>query len=373
MRRALVGTIMLALPLVGCESDEVLVPVDGPAPPRALDAYYFGGVVTVTWELASSWDGETFRVYSRRVTDSDYFFIAEVTSCGSGFCSYEDRNILPGQTYEYYVAAVDPASGIETASDYSVEVFVPQPVPPPVPAGLEIVALDGANYLRWRSNAREESDFSFYRVYFESADGSEYFLGETDSEGFLDRLVVNGETYVYSVTSVDDQGHESTASAPAAGTPRPDYHGEWVYDYFDQPDFSGFRFQSDETTYPVVSGIDPARHFRLEVDDFGWWLVPGPGTAVHDAGPTTALKCGVAADADCIDVTTAPTSGYTIQDMALSTQTSYVLRVQGDDGLTHYGVIRVEVLGFDQDGYALMIFDWAYQLQAGNPDLAAGR
>ena len=135
MRRALVGTIMLALPLVGCESDEVLVPVDGPAPPRALDAYYFGGVVTVTWELASSWDGETFRVYSRRVTDSDYFSIAEVTSCGSGFCSYEDRNILPGQTYEYYVAAVDPASGIETASDYSVEVSVPQPVPPPGPGG----------------------------------------------------------------------------------------------------------------------------------------------------------------------------------------------------------------------------------------------
>ena len=54
MRRALVGTIILALPLVGCESDEVLVPVDGPAPPRALDAYYYGGVVTVTWELASS-------------------------------------------------------------------------------------------------------------------------------------------------------------------------------------------------------------------------------------------------------------------------------------------------------------------------------
>ena len=63
----------------------------------------------------------------------------------------------------------------------------------------------------------------------------------------------------------------------------------------------------------------------------------------------------------------------TVQDVALFTQSSYVLRVRGDDGLTHYGVIRVEVLGFDQDGNALMIFDWAYQLQAGNPNLAPSR
>jgi len=32
-------------------------------------------------------------------------------------------------------------------------------------------------------------------------------------------------------------------------------------------------------------------------------------------------------------------------------------------------VIRVDLLGYDQDDDALMIFDWAYQVQAGNPDL----
>ena len=42
--------------------------------------------------------------------------------------------------------------------------------------------------------------------------------------------------------------------------------------------------------------------------------------------------------------------------------------VIGDDGQIHYGVIRVEMLGFDQND-AIMIFDWAYQLQAGNPEL----
>jgi hypothetical protein len=59
-------------------------------------------------------------------------------------------------------------------------------------------------------------------------------------------------------------------------------------------------------------------------------------------------------------------------DQFLETQMSYVLRVIGDDGATHYGVLRVELLGYDQNDSALMIFDWAYQIQAGNPDLVSG-
>jgi hypothetical protein len=90
---------------------------------------------------------------------------------------------------------------------------------------------------------------------------------------------------------------------------------------------------------------------------------------------TTSLKCDVAADAGCTDVTSAPTSGYVTADMPLATQASYVLRVIGNDGEIHYGVIRPDLLGYDQDDNALMIFDWAYQVQAGNPDLvvAVGR
>jgi hypothetical protein len=374
MRRVVMGMLVGAMALVGCESDNILVPVDGPAAPRNVDAYYYAGAVTVTWELGPGWDQEPFRVYARRVTDADYFFIAEVTNCSAGLCSYEDRNVVPGQTYEYYVASVDSYTGVETPSDYSVEVFVPQPVPPPVPGSVQVIALDGANYIRWDDGARDASDFSFYRVYLAGGDGSDFLLGETDSEGFLDLLAVNGTTYRYSVSAVDDQGHESAGSAGASGTPRPDYHGEWIYDFIDQPAFSGFRFRSDEDTNPIVDGSSQDRHFRLEVDGAGWWMVPGPQAEIHPDGyATTALKCGVAADAACVDVTQAPSFGYVAQDVELVPQTSYVLRVRGDDGKIHYGVIRVEMLGFDQDGNAIMIFDWAYQLQADSPDLASAR
>jgi hypothetical protein len=371
MRRAVMGTLVAVLAMAGCEND-ILVPLDGPAAPENLDAYYYAGAVHVTWEIGTGWDEDSFRVYSKRVTDRDYFLIAEVSNCADGVCGYEDRNIVAGQTYEYYVAAVDPDSGAETPSEYSVDVPVPQPVPPPVPTGVGVVALDDANYVRWSSNARSASDFSFYRVYLQEGNGDEYLLGETDSEGFLDLLAANGTTYRYFVTAVDDQGHESAASLVGAGTPRPDYSGEWIYDFTDVPASSGFRFQADESTNPVVAGTSAGRHFRLEVDDAGWWLVPGPQAEVYPVGyETTALRCGPAADAGCADVERAPTSGYVTQDVGLTPQTSYVLRVRGDDGLVHYGVIRVVLLGFDQNDRALMIFDWAYQLQANNPALVS--
>ena len=55
--------------------------------------------------------------------------------------------------------------------------------------------------------------------------------------------------------------------------------------------------------------------------------------------------------------------------MGLIPQNTYALRVRGDDGLIHFGAVRVTLLGFDQDGAAIMIFDWSYQLQPGNPSL----
>ena len=371
MRGLAAGILVGGLMLSGCDDDDyVVVPADEPAPPVAVQASYYAGVVTVSWELSSQWNEEAFRVYSKRTTDTGWFFIAEVTSCAAGFCSYSDANVVSGVSYLYYVAAVDPVSGFEAASG-DVSVFVPEPVPPPVPADLQVVALDDAVFVKWGDGARAAADFSFYRVYIDAGGGVEYFLGDTDSEGFLDLLAANGETYTYFVTSVDDQGHESGASLLASGTPRPDFHGEYVYDYFDQPTISGFRFQPDETTNPVLDGDAVDRHFRFEVDVSGFWLVPGPGTTVHPNGvATTALKCGVAADASCVDATVAPTSGYVTGDLGLATQTSYFLRVVGDDGLAHYAVLRVELLGTDQDGNDLMIFDWAYQLQPNNPSLS---
>jgi hypothetical protein len=366
MGRAVTICLATVLTLSACRDDVVVVGTD-PAAPQALTVGYYGGSVTVQWELASGWDGEPFRIYSRRVTDANWFFIAEVTSCISGFCSYEDLNVVPNQTYEYYVAAV--GSGGE-ASTAAVSVFVPTFTPPPVPDVPYVIALDGANYLTWGVASRGVGDFSFYTVYLDDG-GSTFLLGETDSEGFLDLRAENGITYSYFVTAVDNDGHESDGSALAAGTPRPDYHGEWIYAHEDVPALSGFRFQTDEGDLAIVDGNGATWDFRIESDGVQWWLRTGTGAAVHDNGGfiTKALKCGVGADFDCTDVSVAPTTNYATGLFEMIPETTYVVRVN-DGGQLYYGAIRVVFLGFDQSD-AIMIFDWAFQLQAGNPNLVA--
>lgn len=341
----------------------------GPAPPRSFDAYYYDRAVRLSWELGAGWNGEAFRIWGKRKSDADYFLVAEVTSCSDGVCSYADPNITPEVTYVYYVSAVD-RYGNESASDEAIEVFVPEPTPPPVPDGLDPIPLDGAIYLRWAANSRQAADFSFYRVYLEGGDGSTLLLGETDSEGFLDLLVENGNTYGYFVSAVDVDGHESEGSVLAEGTPRPDFHGELLYAFGDRPEASGFRFQETEATSPIVSGSDATRHLRLEFDGDAWWLVPGPGVELSpDAVFTTALRCGPAADEGCVDVRRAPDSGYVSDSVSLLAEYAYVVRVPADGEGWRYGLIRVTHLGFAQDG-AVAIFDWAYQLQPGNPSLA---
>ncbi len=370
--RARLGLGMFGLAiLVGCNSDELVLVGDTPAPPENFDGFYYGRAVHLSWELGTGWSEEPFRVWGRRVSDAEFFFIAEVTNCADGLCTYTDANVAPDVTYVYYVSAVS-ASGVEAASDNRVEVRVPQPIPPPIPEAPDAVPLDAAVFLVWDESSRAAEDFSFYRVYIESADGSAFLLGETDSEGFLDLLVENGNTYGYFVTAVDDLGHESDGSVLAEGTPRPDFQAELLYAFEDRPDLAGFRFQESESTSPIRDGADPERHFRLEADGAGWWLVPGAGVQVaEDSFFTTALRCGPAADAGCTDVRWVPESGYGSATVQLLTEYTYVLRVASGGGW-RYGAIRPSHLGFAQDG-AIAIFDWAYQLQVDNPSLTPAR
>jgi hypothetical protein len=369
---AMPAFVLGLLLVVACApTDRTTGPVDVP-PPRNLEVYYFNQAVHLRWELDPGWDGETFRIYGKRVTDPEYFLVAEVTSCAAGLCSYVDPNVVAGVSYEYYVAAVDPLTGFEAATEVAIEVSVPQPIPPPVPGDLVAIALDGAVFLAWGQQSREAGDFAYYRVYLEQSNGMVFLLGETDSEGFLDLLADNGNTYGYFVTAVDDQGHESEGSQLAFATPRPDFHGELLFAFSDVPELSGFRFQETEADNPILPGHDDARDFRLEVDEAGWWLVPGPGAQVHQERVfTTALRCGPAADLGCLDLRTAPATGYTGERILLVPEYSYVLRVPADAGGWMYGLVRVSHVGFVEGG-AIAIFDWAFQLQVGNRALTPG-
>ncbi len=366
------------LVLAGCENDSSFVGGGGYVPdqPRDLEARYewvmegWSGSRAVghpsavlTWLPPRTWNEEAFRVYGKRAGDSRFFLLATVTSCSAELCAYRDLNVSGGTTYEYYVAAVDETSGNETTSEFRRVVRVPSFSRPATPAVDSAVSLDGAAYVRWAPSPQPASIWK-YQVWLTRVDGaaSLYQAGESDGEGYLDERAQNGHVYGYRVAAVDTLGHVSDMSAEVQALPRPDVTGELVYAFQDVPAESGFRFQAREQDDPVVAGTATSAHWRLEAGAGGWTIVPLNGTRVLQyPGRTTALSCGPGADAGCRAVTRAPAAGYSTTPVAVQPEYSYVFAVTGSDDRPHYGVIRAELLGSDQQGRRLMVFDWAYQ------------
>jgi hypothetical protein len=381
MRRTLLfPTLAAAALLAACSRDHTFVgggpapgaPTDLAAQPHwILEGFTGAGqpsgypVVDLEWNPPSSWNGEVFRVYGRRAGDSGFFLIATVTSCTGAGCVYRDRDVTAGQTYEYYVATTDESSNQETATDFRETVRVPSASTPAAPLADSAVALDNAAYLRWRDGGVGASLWK-YVVYLTRVDNTAYLygLGETDGPAFLDSRAATGHVYGYRVAAVDTFEHVSALSPEMTVAPRPDASGELVYSFQTNAALSGFRFQTSETTDPVLAGTAATAQWRLEHDASGWHIVPLNGTAVteYPGGRTTALACGPGSDASCRAATRAPVAGYQTTPVAVNPEYSYVFRVTGSDGQPHYGVLRVQLLGSDGAGHDLMIFDWAYQL-----------
>ena len=327
--------------------------------------------VQVSWLPPSDWDDEVFRVYGKRAADANFTLIGTVTSCTDIGCVYTDRNVQPGGSYEYYVAAYDESSDQETASDFRDVVGVPGANRPAPPTALDGVALDDAAFLRWTAPANPGA-VSKYVVYLTSVNGtaSLYQAGQTDGTGFLDQRAENGSRFGYRIATLDSLGHYSNLSSEVFASPRPDFSGELVYAFADSAAASGFRFQANEADNPILAGTSTSAHWRLESDMTGWRIVPLNGTQVTEFGRTTALVCGPGADAGCTAARVAPTAGYTTAPIYVDPEYSYVFRVTGSDGQPHFAVLRVTMLGTDQNGRDLMIFDWAYQTRPNEPQLS---
>lgn len=383
-RKFVVAAGLLLAAACDNDPDVIVTPGDEPGQPTDLFASYawvlesFQNLqpvgypsVQVTWLPPADWDGEVFRVYGKRASATSFTLIATVTSCTDFGCVYTDRNVAHGVDYEYYVSAYDEGSGQETESDFRDVVRVPANNRPSAPTALDAVGLDNSVFLRWSENTANGANVSRYVVYLVGVDNqlSNYIVGHTDGTGFLDQRAENGSRFRYRVATVDTLGHYSNLSSEVTGTPRPDFSGELVYAFADSAAVSGFRFQSDESANPVVAGGSTSAHWRLESDLTGWRIVPLNGTQVLEYGRTSALVCGPGSDAGCTSARVAPTIGYQTTPIAVDPEYSYIFRVTGSDGQWHWAVLRVTMLGTDQNGKDLMIFDWAYQTIPNEPVL----
>ncbi|HET7275432.1 MAG TPA: hypothetical protein VFI91_09745 [Longimicrobiaceae bacterium] len=333
--------------------------------------------VQVTWNLSDDWAGEPFRVYGRESSESSYLLLATVTSCsaeagGLFDCQYTDLNVVHDESYDYYVAAVDERTGSEIESEDAVQVEIPEFTPPNVPGEVEVTTLDGALFLQWPLAGENDPLVWKYLVFLTGLDGEEvlYQVGETDGGVFLDERAENGFRYEYRVAAVDTFGQTSDMSPAGSGIPRPDYHAELLYSAQDSSAASGFAFTSSGTDSPVRPGNSADAQFRVEETSAGVQLVPLGATAVTGGTFTTALACSAGSEPDCLSVEVASTDAgdYSGTPVELLAGYTYVLRVEADGG-THYGKIRVQGSGLDGSGQTYLVFDWAYQLVPGEPEL----
>ncbi len=225
-------------------------------------------------------------------------------------------------------------------------------VPPLPPVGILSVSLDNAVELQWYEN--QEPDLAGYNVYVSDRyNGTYEFIGTSRTATFLDRGATNGVTNYYAVTAYDVNGNESDLSRDVAyDTPRPEGRGVALSDRFLNPGRSGYDFSE----YAVLHFDTDFTDLFFEITDTGIpLLVVWDDSEIQDMGYTSSID----------EISSAPADGWNPTGDAMAVRGhTFVIRTFDN----HYAKVRV--IDVTAGG---VVFDWAYQVAQGNPELVAGR
>jgi len=233
------------------------------------------------------------------------------------------------------------------------EVYIVRPdhTPPSRPKGLYSVTADEAVYLFWEEN--DEDDFREYRVY-RREEGDDYYhrIGITKIAEYVDQNVENGVTYFYAVTARDKNGNESDFSDVVFDTPRPEGWGWSLYDRFYKPSRSGFDFSEPAILYWDDYEADIYLEYDDDLESF-FLCVANDQTDIQDFGYTDKLD----------DVDYSPEKGWSyVGWVEVIPGHSYIIWTADN----HFAKLRVKKI----TGDLKIDFDWAYQVDPGNPELA---
>jgi len=134
--------------------------------------------------------------------------------------TYEDTGLTTGIEYSYQVQARDKSPN-QNVTGWSITASAtPTDVPPAAPTGLVATPGDSQVSLDWNDNT--EPDLAGYNVYRSTTQGSGYTQINASlvlTSDYVDSTVVNGTTYYYVVTAVDQAPNESGISNEVSATP----------------------------------------------------------------------------------------------------------------------------------------------------------
>ncbi|MEK7347546.1 MAG: hypothetical protein AABZ94_01605 [Candidatus Eisenbacteria bacterium] len=200
----------------------------------------------------------------------------------------------------------------------------------------------------WRPN--QESDIAYYKVFRNSAPtGSFTLIGTAPGTSFVDNNVVNGNTYFYAVSAVDDAGQESAALSyeNVFDTPRPEGIDAVLTNAFTNTTNAGWDFSA----YTTRALLDARTDIWYDAQGGSYLIYAPTDTQIQDAGFVTLR-----------DVDFAPPAGWSA-DGTVEAIVGHSYIVYTRDG--HYA--KFEVIA---RGSGTLTMDWAYQIDPDNPELA---
>jgi hypothetical protein len=238
------------------------------------------------------------------------------------------------------------AIGCDSNTDRNpVEYDTTAPFPP---VGVSALALDRCVQLQWIGN--QEDDLAGYNIYISNAyDGHYTRIGSTTDIIYTDRAASNGIRYYYAVTAYDYSGNESELSRDVVySTPRPEGTNVALADRYVSPNTAGYDFSNYRVVNYDTDQTDVYLEFSSTQHPF---FVVWNDSEIQDMGFSKNLD----------EILTAPTTGWSpTKDAQVILGHTYIVKTFDN----HYAKMRVTAVSGNS-----IVFDWAYQLVTGSPDL----
>ncbi len=228
----------------------------------------------------------------------------------------------------------------------------PDTEPPAIPRGVFSITGDGQVTIEWFPNG--ERDLAGYKIW-RSGDNENFDLLTQVSSGevrYVDRDVRNGTTYFYAISAFDHDGNESDLSPEkVSDTPRPSGNNVTLNEFTLFPERSGFDFSRPERGAIAWNTLTTDVYFGFDIVINVSYLYSDNLTEMQDMGYHESF--------DDLDVS--PVQGFTALFVELLPGHVYVFYTP--DG--NYAKIHVVSVSDNS-----VTFDWAYQIDPDNPELA---
>ncbi|MHA1271184.1 MAG: fibronectin type III domain-containing protein, partial [Candidatus Helarchaeota archaeon] len=176
-----------------------------------------GNTLNITWWTASTApDIVKYMLYRAIAETGPYTNIINITH---PTYYYVDSGLTDGVTYYYKISALDEVPNKGTNS--TVKSGIPTDITPPAQVqGVNVTVIFTGNELNITWNANTEPDLLIYRVYRSTISGftpsQANWIANTTNTYYDDTGLIDGTTYYYKITAVDDGGPTQNEGTPSA-------------------------------------------------------------------------------------------------------------------------------------------------------------